>query len=501
MNHVIAAIARHAAAHPRQPALADGARDLTYAELHRAISMAAGDLRARTSKAVALLLDNSPAWIVADLALLAARLPCVPLPGYFSSQQLAHAVSDAGVECVITDRPDLCVEFLGAGGLGAARDPDLLVAGRRLACLRVAASSSRPLPPGTLKITYTSGTTGNPKGVCLGGDALAAVARSLGTACGLGTRDRHLSVLPIATLLENVGIYASLMSGACCVAPSLEQIGFQGASGVRSERLVAAMIRHGATTAIVVPQLLQAMIAHIEGGAPAPASLRFLAVGGAVVAPELLARAATLGLPVYEGYGLSECASVLTLNTPGANRPGSVGRPLPHVTLEVAPDGEILAAGATLLGYCGGEAGASPWPTGDIGYIDAEGYVHINGRKKDIFVTSYGRNVSPEWIEAGLLAEPSILQAWVHGESRPWVCAVITPRAGCQDAAISAAVARANTRLPAYARIGQWIRSRAPFSCAGGELTANGRLRRQALAARYLSAIATLYEKEHHEFS
>jgi len=219
------------------------------------------------------------------------------------------------------------------------------------------------------------------------------------------------------------------------------------------------------------------------------------------MAPGLLARAASLGLPVYEGYGLSECTSVLTLNTPGANRPGSVGRPLPHVTLAVASDGEILADGATFLGYCGAEPGARPWPTGDIGHIDAEGYVHINGRKKDIFVTSYGRNVSPEWIEAGLIAEPSILQAWVHGESRPWVCAVITPRAGCHDTTVSAAVARANTRLPAYAQIGKWIRSRAPFSCASGELTANGRLRRQMLAARYQSAIATLYEKEHHEFS
>jgi long-subunit acyl-CoA synthetase (AMP-forming) len=501
MNPVIAAIVRHAAAHPRRAALTDGARDMTYADLHHAAGTVAALLRARTSRAVALHLDNAPAWVVADLALIAARLPCVPLPGFFSSLQLAHAVCDAGVECVITDQPARCLEYLSAGGLAAVRDPDLLVAGLPLACIRIPAPSVTTLPAGTQKVTYTSGTTGSPRGVCLDGDALSAVARSLGTACGLGARDRHLSVLPLATLLENVGIYASLISGACCVLPPLQEIGFQGATGIRAERLIAALSRHGATTAIVVPQLLQALIAQIESGSAAPAALRFLAVGGAVVAPALLARAAALGLPAYEGYGLSECASVLTLNTPGANLPGSVGRPLPHVAIEIAPDGEILASGATLIGYSGGAPGARRWPTGDTGYIDAGGYLHVNGRKKDIFVTSYGRNISPEWIEAELLAESPILQAWAHGESRPWVCAVVTARDGCQDAAVRAAVAHVNERLPAYARIRKWLRSRAPFSCASGELTANGRLRRQVLASRYQSEIATLYEKELHEFS
>jgi long-chain acyl-CoA synthetase len=500
---VIAALGRHAAAHPRRCALTDGARELGYAALNRAVADAAADIRMRTSKPVALCLDNSPEWVIVDLALLTTRLPCVPLPRFFSAQQQAHAVTDAGVECVITDQPERCIERLRSVGLPAVRDADLHVAGHRLACVRLGArTAAAALPRGTLKVTYTSGTTGNPKGVCLGSDALAKVARSLASACDLGAGDRHLSLLPLATLLENVGVHASLVAGACCVLPPLEEVGIAGASGVQPAVLIDSLVRHRATTAILVPQMLQAIVERIERGAPVPPGLRFLAVGGALVAPALLARAATLGLPVFEGYGLSECASVVSLNTPAANRRGSAGRPLPHCTLTFGSDGEIFAAGATLLGYHGGTApAAEAWPTGDIGHLDAEGYLHITGRKKDCFISSYGRNVSPEWIEATLALEPAIAQAWVSGEARPWVAAVITPAPGQTDAAVRAAVTRANRGLPGYAQVQRWIRSTESFSIATGELTANGRLRRAQLAARYQADIDNLYQEEPHALS
>lgn len=497
MHPVIAAIARRAAARPRDIALTDGAREMSYGALNQAIGRVAGDLREHTSKPVALCIDNSPEWIVTDLALLAARLPCLPLPAFFSFLQRAHAISDAGVECVVTDQPESCLEQLRMGGLPAAPGPELRVAGRRLARLWVGAGAARALPKGTVKITYTSGTTSDPKGVCLGGDALAQVARSLAAACELGAGDRHLGVLPLATLLENVGVYASLIAGACSALPPLEEMGIVGASGVTPERLLDAMARNRATTAIVVPQMLQAMVKCIEAGTPVPPALRFLAVGGAMVAPTLLQRAATLGLPVYEGYGLSECASVVTLNTPGANRRGSAGRPLPHCALSFARDGEVLVSGAMLLGYCGEDAPArGPWPTGDIGHLDDEGYLHLTGRKKDCFITSYGRNVSPEWIETTLALEPEIERAWVFGEARPWVAAVIAPRAGHGDASIGAAVGRANRTLPDYARIRSWIVAEEPLSFGNGSLTANGRLRRTRLAARYQSHIDFLYHQE-----
>lgn len=502
VHAVIAAIGRHAAAQPRRGALTDGAGELSYAALNRAISDTAAEIRGRTSKPVALCLDNSPEWMILDLALLAARLPCVPLPAFFSAQQHAHAIADAGVECVITDRLEPCLVRLRSCGLPAVPGPELSVAGRRLARIRVAAEAAPALPRGTAKITYTSGTTAAPKGVCLGGGALAAVARSLASVCNLTEEDRHLGLLPLSTLLENMAAYSCLLAGARCVLPPLEDVGMQGASGIQPDRLLAALRRHRATTAIMVPQMLQAAVERIAGGASVPAALRYLAVGGAAVAPALLDRAEALGLPVFEGYGLSECASVVTLNAPGANRRGSAGRPLPHITLTLAPDGEILVAGATLLGYCGDATpAADPWPTGDLGRLDAEGYLHVTGRKKNCFITAYGRNVSPEWIEAALLLEPPIAQAWVCGEARPWAAAVVTPRRGYSDAEVTAAIARTNGTLPDYARVQRWVRAREPFSGQNGELTANGRLRRAQIAARYQPAVDALYQEEIHEFS
>ncbi len=132
--------------------------------------------------------------------------------------------------------------------------------------------------------------------------------------------------------------------------------------------VVGALQESEATTAILLPQLLQALVGAGEAGAVRFTRLRFLAVGGAPVAPRLLERARTLCLPVFEGYGLSECASVVALNGPGAERAGSVGRPLPHARVRIAADGEILVAGALFSGYLGDAPFAEDyWPTGASG--------------------------------------------------------------------------------------------------------------------------------------
>ena len=214
---------------------------------------------------------------------------------------------------------------------------------------------------------------------------------------------------------------------------------------------------------------------------------------------ETLRRAAALGLPVYEGYGLSECSSVVALNTRAAYRGGSVGRPLPHARIRIDETGEIHVAGATLLAYTGSIAADKEWyATGDVGYLDSEGYLYVVARKKNIFITSYGRNVAPEWIESELAASDSIAQAWVYGESRPWNLAVITPAANASDSSIAAALAAANRRLPPYARVNRWVRAKEPFSAANGQLTTNGRLRRGELLATYRPLIEKIYTETFH---
>jgi len=334
------------------------------------------------------------------------------------------------------------------------------------------------LPPGTSKITFTSGTTGTPKGVPLSSAQQWAVARALAAVTRhLGLR-RHLCLLPLSVLLENVGgVYAPLAAGMEFCVPPLREVGLHGSSSFDARACLAAIRRWQADSVILLPQMLAAMCAALEHGAAAPRSLKFAAVGGAKLSAVLLLRARALGLPVYEGYGLSECASVVALNVPGADRPGSVGRPLAHAQLRVV-QGEILVK--TTDDWLG---------TGDLGRLDADGFLHIEGRRKHVLITSFGRNVSPEWPEAELLAGPAIAQAAVFGEARARLCALIVPAPGAPQAAVDAQVQAANARLPDYAQIAAWLRADAPFTPQNGFATPNGRARRDALWQAYATRL------------
>jgi long-subunit acyl-CoA synthetase (AMP-forming) len=120
-----------------------------------------------------------------------------------------------------------------------------------------------------------------------------------------------------------------------------------------------------------------------------------------------------------------------------------------------------------------------------LGRLDADGFLHVEGRRKHVLITSFGRNVAPEWPEAELLAGAALAQAAVFGEGRPQLCAVLVPAPAASDAAIAEQVGAANARLPDYARIGQWVRAETPFAPRNGLATANGRVRRDAVWERY----------------
>ncbi len=499
MNALSLALTGHAAQRPEAVALQGDGSSVTYARLLERVRQLQGELQAAGVGAAGLLADNGIDWAVADLAALSGDILLVPLPPFFSVQQLQHAIRDSGIDAILTDQPERVAALLD----GAVHAVPCAAAGA-LTLFRLPGSAARAgVPAHTAKITYTSGTTGQPKGVCLSRAAMETVAQSLFRASAAMPEDRHLCLLPLSTLLENIGgIYVPLLAGAtACVLP-LRQVGLQGAAALDVATMVQALHAQRATSAIMVPQLLHALVAAVGMGAPAPRALRFVAVGGAPVSPRLLAQAEHLGLPVYEGYGLSECASVVAVNAPGSRKPGSVGKPLPHVRLRFAADGEILASGAVFEGYLG--LAETPdadgfWPSGDTGYLDDEGYLHLTGRKKNMFITSFGRNVAPEWVERELTVQPAIAQAAVYGEGKPWNAAVIVPRPlpGADMAqAVAQAVAAANQTLPDYARIGKWLVASAPFTPQNGLLTANGRLRREEIRAEYAPLLNRLYEEE-----
>lgn len=462
-----------------QPALRSSVA-LTYAELSERVRVCADALSAYGPRVVATLLDNGADWIVADLACLAMGAVHLPLPLFFTPEQRQAAMSAAGASLLLTPASrhaqassDMDVsEVTQLGGLA----------------VRLLPFPAIPLPAGTSKITFTSGSTGQPKGVCLGSAQMLDVAHGLADATrGIGIGS-HLTALPLPVLLENIaGVYAPLLEGACIHVSPLAEVGLQGSSQFDPGRFHAALTASEANSVIVLPQMLRAYAAWLAATrTPAPPQLRLMAVGGAAVGAPLLEQARRLGLPAYEGYGLSEAASVQTLNLPGADLPGSAGRPLPHARVRIAEDGEIEIAGTPFLGYLGVPSTAGDWwPTGDLGRLDPAGYLHVEGRKKNVLITGFGRNVSPEWVEIELGNQPEIRHAVVYGDGEAELGAVIWPQGMASAPAIDAAIARANQRLPDYARIGRWLQARAEFSVDGGMATANGRPRRSAILQQH----------------
>lgn len=483
---------------PREPAVQGSNAALSYGALLDAVDTLAEVLLASRVRILATRLPNGPAWIVADLAALRAGLVHVPLPLFFTAEQQAFVLGAAGADAVLEEVAPRAVP---------ART--VSVAGERLALSR-RVTSVVPMPGGTRKITFTSGTTATPKGVCLG-DAMLSVADSLMQALATLTVRRHLCALPLPLLLENIaGVYAPLAAGATVVVPAAENVGLAGSSGFNPAALDAAVRRQRADSVIVLPQMLRAWSAWRAATRATPLpTLKFVAVGGAHVGSTAMAQARLVGLPAYEGYGLSEAGSVQTLNLPHGDRPGSAGKALPHARLRIDGDGQIWAAGSLMLGYLGSDRAVLPawWATGDLGRIDADGFLHIEGRRRNVLITSFGRNVSPEWVESELQASPAIANAVVFGDGQPALAAVLWPaRADTSDDDLAHAVAQANARLPDYARVASWRRGRSPFTAASGMATANGRPRREAIARTHADGLFTEEDTpeipnlpEHHE--
>ena len=472
-------------------ALDDGARTWHRDALQAEVDALRDRLVAQHTQVLATLMDNGAAWVVADLAAAAAGIVHVPLPVFFTPEQIGHALRAAGADTLLT-LPALAARWAGAPTV------DIAVAAQPLAMLRLPGAPV-PMPAGTAKITFTSGTTGAPKGVCLSGEAMQQVAEGLVAALAPLDIQRHLCALPFAVLLENIaGLMAPLMRGATCVVLPLEQLGLRGSSSFDAARFQDVVVARQPHSIILLPQMLRAWVGHLlQSGQRAPASLRMVAVGGAAVGAKLLQVAQAVGIPAHEGYGLSEGASVQTLNLPGAARAGTAGRALPHARLRIAEDGEVEVAGSLFSGYLGSaqaqQAPQAPpvwWPTGDLGTIDADGFLHVQGRKKHVLITAFGRNVSPEWVETALRGENAIAQAVVFGDGEPALSAVLWPtRPDLSDAALQAAIDAANDTLPDYARIERWLRGRADFSAASGLATANGRPQRVAILQMHADAL------------
>lgn len=475
MNELWHALARQAEQQPAAIALSDESGSLRYGELWLRIQAQAQHLTAQlaahgaSGRPVALAADNGMAWVVQDLACLLAQIPCVPVPPFFNETQRRHLLRDSGCALLCVGTPE----------------------GWQLQWLDLPAVT---LPAGTCKITYTSGSTGSPKGVCLSQSQLMRTLVALAERLGALEVQQHLCTMPLAVLLENLaGVYLPLWLGRRVHLPSLGSLGLDSLQHPDPQRFIATLAASQADSLILLPATLGWLVAACEQGALPAERWRLLAVGGGKSGRLLLQRADAVGLPVYEGYGLSEVGSVVALNGPSARRLGSVGRPLSHLQVRLAADGEVLVRGNSMLGYLGDPNAPDPegWlATGDWGQWDADGFLTILGRKKSTLVTGFGRNVAPEWLEAELAAVPGVLQSFVYGDEGQGVQALLFAPMLAADPHGEARLRACNQNLPEYARLNGWQFIKTPFSREAGELTANGRLRRDTIRQLRLGADA-----------
>ncbi|WP_444899689.1 AMP-binding protein [Microbulbifer sp. VAAC004] len=481
-------IRQQAVNHPEQLALRGEECTFSYGQLLAAAEEIAEDLQARDIRVLGLYADNGPNWLLVDLACQIAQITLVPLPVFFSQQQLTHTLRVSGMQALLSDS---CERFTALEMVGQARAE---LAG--MALIDIHAEATAALPEHTAKITFTSGSTGTPRGVCLSARTQFTTASVLARQLHPQGNRVHLCLLPLATLLENVaGAYSSWLRGGEVVVPTTARLGLSGSSGLDVAQLASCIDEYRPHSVILLPQMLKALLEHSErNGWQPPSSLRFVAVGGGKVSDRLLLQARSLGLPVYEGYGLSECGSVVALNVPGADRPGSVGRPLSHCDIAIR-DGEVMVRGPRYLGYLdSAEGGESQWlATGDLGELDAEGFLHITGRCKNILISAFGRNISPEWIESEVLLEPIVQQCVVVGDARPHCAALIFARPGSSREQLDSWLQAVNRKLPDYAQVRTWTALPAPLTFADGLLTANGRPRRDRIAAQFQNSIDSLY--------
>jgi long-subunit acyl-CoA synthetase (AMP-forming) len=481
-----------------------------------------GGFAENSAKSFAFLMDNHPAWAILDLTLLFNHQCAVPLPRFFSNEQLLHSLKDSNADFLIVDKSPLTRKLLESLSHKVLEQIDFQLAGKELCfcflndnkkTIETSASTSHYLIK--TKVTYTSGTTSQPKGVILSETAIMEKVKALALACEVTEKDRALSILPLSTLLENIaGLYVPLYCGATATIVSPQTTGMSGSSQIDHERLMSCILNYQPTAFVIIPQLLALLINLTSNGYKLPESVRFIALGGAPVSAQLLAMAEQLKIPVFEGYGLSEAASVVSVNRPGNKRIGSVGQVLNSHQVKINQkyqnEGEILVKNNLFNGYLGHEEMDSSryYATGDIGKLDDDGFLYITGRKKNIINTAFGRNISPEWIEKELDAIPEIAQSVIYGHGKPYLVAIIVPRlsATAETTTISQIVIRLkskleqlNLSLPDYARINDFILLDEPFTVQNNQLTGTGRPRREVIYQVYQNEINQCYESRNPE--
>ena len=459
---------------------------LTYQALITQVNHLSEWLIVNDIKSVALYGENKPQWLIIDLACQNADIILTPVPAFFSPLQIKHLLDSVKPTLLFADQ---------------TFQQDLLTTKKTLfspvsefKVFKLADNKPANIPKNTSKITFTSGSTGEPKGVCLSIENQLNVANALVKKIAIDS-PVHLCLLSFATLLENIaGVYAPLLSGGTIWIISDLERGFNGAELTNLNILLNIISISKPQTLILVPELLQVLLLGIRKGWQAPKELEFIAVGGSKVSEKLITQAKLMGLPVYQGYGLSECGSVVSINSKSTVNATGVGEVLDHLSTEII-NGELIVTGNSFLGYL--ELPDSWYQdkvaTGDLVTI-VNGNLEIKGRKKSLIINSYGRNISPEWLESELTSTGLFRQAIVFGDSKPFCIAILVPlSADMTRDKIQLDLTKLNKTLPVYAQIQDFIFLPQAMTFIDGLVTSNGRPKRTTIAQHYNKEISQLY--------
>ncbi|MFQ6372190.1 AMP-binding protein [Shewanella sp. YIC-542] len=382
MKNIVEYLRQTALACPQKTALEDNRHQLSYQQLLQRVDALSHWLQQQQTTCVALHGANSIDWVIVDLACHATNITCLSLPLSLSAQQIHHCVAEAGAELLLSEQillPGQCRldDNEALPGIAAWALPE------RYHCWELPYAHSGHLPEATQKIAFTAGITGMPKGVCLSREHQCRVARALAATTPI-SNPRHVCLLPLSTQLENVvGVYATLLNGGTVVMPA---DGGNMHQPAMAPTLLEQLHQIQPQSMILTPTRLQSLLDSTQQQQwQMPDSLEFVVVGGAPVTPQLLSRAHQQGIPVYEGYVLSECGSIVSINTPQHVRNGTAGKILPHCQVRIDKQ-EVIISGSCHLGYLG--ISDSWYPneihTGDLGYCD-DGWLSINGRRNALY--------------------------------------------------------------------------------------------------------------------